>query len=289
MRRSSVLSLCIWMLSTRSVYAIDLLPGEAQAPRAGINYLQLIYQQSERGDYYRDGRKSRTDARISASQFQMRLGRTFEIDGQPAFASVLIPLDMRTEPKGALSNVGTVAGVGDLTAYLAYWPYANRETQTYFGTVAYVTAPTGAYDRYRALNPGGNRWSGDIQMGYQQTVWNRLIVMVAGDVFWYGKNKDYGQFSNTLEQKPIYSTQASLRYDLNSFYAIGASYFINAGGETSVNGIANSDRLLVRRYQLVGSVNCSFGRVILQYGGDLRTNNGYFENSRWLVRYIRPF
>lgn len=29
MRRSSVLSLGIWMLSTRSVYAIDLLPGEA--------------------------------------------------------------------------------------------------------------------------------------------------------------------------------------------------------------------------------------------------------------------
>ncbi|MBP9714362.1 MAG: transporter [Sterolibacterium sp.] len=277
------------LLPLASADAIDLLPGEGQAPPPGLNYFQLIHQQSERGDLYRHGQKLRSDTRISAAQTQVRLGHAFTIGKQPAYLCLQAPLDVRIVPKGALSGAGSVAGAGDLTAYLAYWPYANRQTQSYFGVVGYVTAPTGAYDRNRSLNPGSNRWSGDLQIGYQQPVLDRLTLMLVADVLWSGKNNDYGRASDTLQQGAIYATQTSLRYDFNPAYSLGISYLVNAGGKTTVNGVERDDRLQVYRYQVVGSATYSFGKIVVQYGGDLETSTGYFENSRWLVRYIRTF
>jgi hypothetical protein len=269
--------------------AIDLLPGEGQAPRPGSNYLQLIYQQSERGDFYRQGQKLRSDTRIASSQFQVRLGRSFALAGQPALAYLQIPVDNRIEPKAALANTEAVSGTGDITLILAYWPYANRQTQTYFGAAGYLTLPTGDYERHRSFNPGGNRWSGDIQLGYQQQLLDPLLVMLVADVLWSGKNNDYGSSAATLQQGALYSTQASLRYDINPRYSIGVSHFLHAGGETRINGMERNDRLQTHRYQLMSNINCAWGRLTLQYGGDIKTRNGYFEDRRWILRYTRVF
>ena len=49
------------------------------------------------------------------------------------------------------------------------------------------------------------------------------------------------------------------------------------------------DRIEVDRYLLTTSADLRFGRVSLQYGRDLRTRNGFFEEDRWLLRYTLLF
>ncbi|WP_020503497.1 hypothetical protein [Lamprocystis purpurea] len=45
----------------------------------------------------------------------------------------------------------------------------------------------------------------------------------------------------------------------------------------------------MRRYALTGLIKLPFGRLILQYGGDLKTGNGLFEDLRFAVRVLTIF
>jgi len=45
----------------------------------------------------------------------------------------------------------------------------------------------------------------------------------------------------------------------------------------------------VRRYALTGLIKLPFGRLILQFSGDLKTDNGLFEDQRFAVRVLTIF
>jgi hypothetical protein len=61
------------------------------------------------------------------------------------------------------------------------------------------------------------------------------------------------------------------------------------GGETTLNVVDKGDITQLQRYQLSGVAHFSFGRIILQYGGDIKTENGYFEDQRVILRYTAIF
>ncbi len=269
--------------------AIDLQPGEIRAPKAGGNLLLLTYQHSERGDYYRHGNKQAGNPEIDATQYQVRLGHSFELAEHPAFFYMQTPMGyVHSEQLPPPYKAGD-AGVGDTTFLLALWPYVNHEAQTYFAVGAYLTIPTGSYDNNRRLNMGANRYNAALQAGFQSSVYGPLSWQAALDAVWFGDNDEYGARQATLEQKVLYTGQAGLRYDFNSQYAIGATYFYTTGGETSVNGISGNDRARLQRYQLSAIGTYSFGRITLQYGKDLKTENGFIEDSRLLLRYSLLF
>ena len=56
-----------------------------------------------------------------------------------------------------------------------------------------------------------------------------------------------------------------------------------------MDGVDKNNQTQLHRYQLSGVANYSFGRIIVQYGSDLKTENGYFEDQRLLVRYLTIF
>ena len=116
--------------------------------------------------------------------------------------------------------------------------------------------------------------------------------MAALDTVWSGKNNDCGLAClnhQTLEQKPLYTLQSGLSYAINSTFSLATAYFYSVGGETSWDGVNKNNLTQLQRYQVSGIANFSFGRILLQYGGDLDTRNGYLEDSRWIMRYIKPF
>ncbi|MDO9365169.1 MAG: transporter [Methylotenera sp.] len=275
--------------------AIDLQPGEIRAPKAGLNIVQLSYQVSERGNKYTYGDKQAGEPEIHAAQFQVRVGRSFEIADSPALFYVQTPMGY-THPDGALSKIPSAregdSGVGDTSFLLAIWPYANREKKTYFALGAYLTLPTGSYSndrRFAFQNMGQNRYSSALQTGYQAPIVGALSWQGAIDAVWFGDNNDRGPTHATYSQKVLYTGQTGLRYDFNSSYAVGATYFYTTGGETSLNGVNQDDVTRLRRYQLTGIANYAFGRITLQYGGDIKTENGFIEDSRWILRYTKPF
>ncbi len=45
----------------------------------------------------------------------------------------------------------------------------------------------------------------------------------------------------------------------------------------------------MQRYTLSGMIKLPFGSLILQYGGDLKTDNGLFEDRRFAVRVLTIF
>lgn len=277
------------------VFAIDLQLGEVRAPKVGVNMLQLSYQLSNRGDKYTHGEKQAGEPQIHTSQFQVRVGRSFEIADHPALFFVQTPMGY-THPDGALSKIPSTregdSGIGDTNFLLAIWPYANRETHTYFGLGAYLTIPSGSYSndrRFAFQNMGQNRYSWALQAGYQAPVVGALSWQGAVDAVWFGDNDDRGPTHATYAQKVLYTGQAGLRYDFSPSYAIGATYFYTTGGETSLNGVNQEDVTRLQRYQLTGIANYSFGRIALQYGADIKTENGFIEGSRWILRYTKLF
>lgn len=279
---------CLALAGISPAHAVDLQPAEVRAPLPGLTSAQLFYQESERGDAFRQGHRQAGAPRLLTSMLTTRVGHSFEIDGHPAAFSVQAGSGS-VRPGGSLSAAPDDSGVTDTTLLLAVWPYANHQTETYFGVGAYLGLPTGSYDNRRSFNVGANRYNGALQAGFDTALVGRLHWMIAVDTVWFGQNSDFGPRHAELEQQNLRTVQSSLRYEFDSVWMLAAGYFNTEGGETSVNGVPRNDVTRLQRYQLSGIAALPFGRLTLQYGADLKTANGFIEDRRWGLRYSRVF
>jgi hypothetical protein len=143
----------VLILKSSFADAIDLQPNDARPPPLGINTIQLTYQHSERGDLYKNGIKTDTTRQISSDIYQWRLGHSFTIANQPAYFMRMCQWGA-VHPQKSFAGLSSDSGLGDTTFLLAFWPYANRETNRYFALGAYLSLPTGSYDKNRSFNVG---------------------------------------------------------------------------------------------------------------------------------------
>jgi hypothetical protein len=289
-RKASLWLVALMLLQASAVNAIDLQPNDARPPPPGITTLQVSYQHLERGDSYKSGAKVATDGRISSDIYFWRAGHSFELNSMPAYVYLAVPTGA-VHPQKSLAALGGDAGVGDTTLLLALWPYNNPETKTYLGVAAYLVLPTGSYDKNRYFNIGENVYKTALQAAYQQPIADKLNLMVALDALWAGDNSEFlyrGQ-QTKLEQNVQYNTQANVVYDLSPRYDIAASYYYTLGAESTINGIDQDNAKDLQRYQVFLNAKYSIGRLSLQYGSDIKTENGYFEGHRLIVRYMKAF
>lgn len=281
--------ICWFILSAPQLaWAVDLLPNDVIAPPPGIQQLQINYQRSERSDYYQNHRKALTGSEIVNTQTQLKYGRSFEISNLPAYFYVQAPLT-EISTSGSVASYSTNSGAGDTTFALALWPYANRESEKYVGLASYLTVPTGTYNSQQKLNAGDNRYKWALQAGYEQAIYKNINWMSAIDAVWFGENDDHATTHKTLKQKALYSAQTAAIYKFNSTYSVAAGYFYSVGGLTSLNGESQNDMTQSHRYQISGIATLPIGRLILQYGQEVKTRNGFIEDSRWIVRYSKYF
>jgi hypothetical protein len=280
------------MLQLKHAYAIDLQPNDVRAPPPGISSVQVTYQHSERGDYYVHGDKAITDRQIASDLYLWRAGYSFEIAEHPAYFYAQVPTGA-IHPQKSLASSGGDSGVGDTTLLLAFWPYSNRETQTYFAVGAYLSLPTGSYDKNRYFNVGENVYKTALQVAYQQPITDKLNVMGALDVVWTGNNTEYrlpGSASiGRLEQSAQYNAQAVLNYALTPTYDLAVGYYYSLGAEATINGLNQDNEKDLHRYQLFATAKYPIGKFTAQYGSDIKTENGYFEDHRFMLRYMKAF
>ena len=269
-------------------WAIDLQPGEIKAPAPDMQYVQTTYQFSEKGAKYSHGQKLPSNTQINTSQIILRYAKSYEAINRPGIFYIQTPVGY-AHPGGSLSAYQGDSGVGDTTLALGFWPYANKDTATYLAIGGYLFIPTGSYSNQRSFNVGDNRYKFALQTGVQTTVVDKLQWLIAVDGLWYGDNDEYGVTNARLTQKPLYSAQTGLIYDLNKTFSVAGSYFYSQGGETRVNDISKNDTTQSKRFQISGIARTSIGKITLQYGRDLKTDNGYIENNRFIVRYTKPF
>jgi hypothetical protein len=276
------------------VQAIDLLPGDIVAPNTGNKQFLLSYLSSERNDLYKNNSVTR-GLGIKSEQIQIRTAWTFEVDKYPA-AFTLQLNNGSIQSNGSLSAFSGSSGLGDTTLLFALWPYADRDKGEYVALGTYLTVPTGDYQPKASLNLGANRYAYTIQLGYQRSLFSSLQWMTAIDASWFNSNGQYRRLFRpadtniyTLDQKTLYGLQTGMRYIINDAYSVSAMYFRTVGGEEMIDGIDENNRTDLHRYQLSGSAQLPVGRLILQYGGDIKTQNGFYETSRVILRYITAF
>jgi hypothetical protein len=267
-----------------SAWAIDLQPGDATAPPAGLRSVQLSYLNAER--------VGANNAKLNQTQVQFRYIQSFELNNQPALLYLHTGTG-KTEPAGALAPYQADNGMIDTTVVLAYWPYVDRASKTFVAVAAYLISPTGSYSSDREFNMGENRYRWAGQIAYQTRIAPDLDWMSAFDTLWFGKNdasKSLGDDGvGTLEQKALYSAQTGLLYHLNQRYSVAASYFYTEGGETVFNGAARNNSIKSHRYQVSAIRNTSIGRFTLQYGQDIDNNAALEDKQRIFLRYTKFF
>ena len=276
------------------VLAIDLVPGDIVAPKPGAKQFLLSYLSSERNDLYKNNVVT-SGLGIKSEQMQIRTAWTFEVDKYPA--AITLQLNNGSiQSTGSLSAFSGSSGLGDTTLLFALWPYADRDKGEYLALGTYLTVPTGDYQPKAGLNLGANRYAYAIQMGYQKSLFSSLQWMTAIDASWFDSNKQYRTLFvptdtviHTLDQKTLYALQTGLRYMINDAYSISAMYFHTVGGEEIIDGSNKNNRTDLHRYQLTGSAQLPVGRLILQCGGDIKTQNGFYETSRVILRYVTAF
>ena len=268
-------------------FAIDLQPGEVKAPLGTFYAAQMSYVYVEKGDKYSHGSKESNTSNINQNAFLLRLSHAFEINQIPAVLYAQSSMNHLSNniPTDANSN-----GIGDTTLVFALWPYIDRAKEEYLGMAAYLTIPTGDYDRNRAFNIGSNIYQTALQAGYQRKLVDNINWMTALDVTLSGDNKQYYQpLGNKLEKDPLYNFQTGLQYVINPTYSMAMTYFYGVGGETTLDGVDRGDITKTHRYQLTGIGVYNFGRLTLQYGSEFANENSFIEDHRLIARYSFKF
>lgn len=275
--------------------AVDLVPQDVVPPPPGLTTVQLSYSASVRGDLFREGKRQASDTRLDLDAIALRIGRTFQWRQKPAYVRVDVARG-RIDPGGSLQSFDANSGIGDLNLMLAAWPYVDRDAERYVGVAAYLRLPTGAYDPRKTIglntNIGQNRLAGALQAGYGQRLVGPLAWMIAGDVAVFGDNDEYfgpNPQASTFSQRPIFSTQTALTYQLNPSASLGLSYFYNSGGETRLGQSDWHNRIDLHRYGVTAQIRLPVGRLTIEYGGDITTHSGLLEETRWAVRLSTAF
>ena len=269
-------------------FAIDLQPGEIKAPLGTFYAAQMSYVYVEKGDKYSHGSKTSNTSNINQDAFLLRLSHAFEVNQMPAVVYAQSSIN-HLENRDVLNVVNTNSnGIGDTTLVFALWPYVDRTKEEYLGMAAYLTIPTGDYDRNRAFNIGSNIYQTALQAGYQRKLVDNINWVAALDTVLSAYNNQY-LGSGKLEKDPLYNFQTGLQYIINPTYSMSMTYFYSVGGETTWNDIDQGNITKTHRYQLTGIGVYNFGRLTLQYGSEFANENSYIEDHRLIARYSFKF
>lgn len=288
-----IVLILISLICSRLSNAIDLQPGEVVPPKQETSILQSSISYSERGDFYKNGEKISTSSEIKSVNYIVRIAQSFYIQEIPAVVYAQTPagyVHVKNSPTSpAMTNTNGDSGLGDSSLAFAIWPYVNHESNKFFGIAAYLTLPSGSYSNQRLFNMGGNRYQYALQTGYQQQILSKVHWIIAWDALHSTDNEEYLPIRLKQEQAPIYTTQTGLKYDLSQRYSLTGMYFYTHGGQTTLNNTDMNDELSLHRYQLSAQGNFDFGRFLLQYGGDIKTENKFKEDHRIIFRYTFRF
>lgn len=233
--------------------ALGEAPAVAQSvePRAyapapvGTNFLILAAARA-RGPLETDPALPLSDFDLHAKGVLLGYSRAINVLGKSAKVDVVLPY-------GKLTGDATFLGIPVERRVTGFSDPAARLTVLFHGAPAMTTPdflayrqdlligasvqvslPVGKYDRTKLLNLGSHRWAVKPELGISKR-WGKWTLETATGATFFGANDEFlGDHRRT--QKPIYSGQAHLIYEISrgAWVAGNVSYF--TGGESSIDG-----------------------------------------------------
>lgn len=188
-----------------------------------------------------------SDVDLKVKAVALAYARSFDLFGKSAKFDVIVPL---AKLKGQATYFGqpierNVTGFSDPLARLTILfhgaPAMNAEQfrdyrqDLLLGASVQVSIPVGQYDEERLLNLGGHRWTIKPELGAAKS-WGKWTVEAAAGMTFYTTNNDFFG-GHERSQKPIYSAQSHVIYNVapGTWIAANLSWF--GGGRTSIDGI----------------------------------------------------
>jgi hypothetical protein len=281
------LTACLFQMPAAN--AIDLDPGDYESAPAGVSVGLLYYQHATRNKAYAGGNVALRNAQFDSDVGIARFVHYMKLGDYLIAPQVLLPFG-QLRAGGNLSALGSNSGLGDVILAAPLWLINNPEQRNFFAVTPYLFAPTGNYDRNRALNLGENRWKFNLQAGYVTAISKSWSFDLSGDVMVFGKNSDLAAPGARLEQDPLYQVQGYLKYHWTDATRLAAGLSHSFGGETQVNGVAQNDRAKTTKVMLNWSTFVDQKNALMVgIGKDLRVENGLQENARVNLRYLHIF
>jgi len=265
-------------------------PGDYTPLPAGVNLAILYGQYATRDAAYTDGNKSSADAGLDTTIGLARFVHYMNIGGIIVDPQLIVPFGKveLKEPFGPLQPTSE-SGVGDPIIGATAWFHNNPDDQEWAGLSAFVSVPVGQYDEDKGpVNIGENRWKGIFQAAYVKHLSNSVVLDLIAEYSVYGNNDDF--LGLKREQEDAQSLQGHLRYLLPEQSHIALSYYHSFGGETTVGGLKQDDRVNTNRWMATYATFID-PTVQLQFqaGQDIHVENGFKEDTRVNLRVLKVF
>lgn len=272
-----------------SAQALDVDAGDYTALPSGTNLGLVYYQHTERTALYAGGHRAPGKAGLDSDVAILRGVHFMEIGGFTIDPQFILPFGRLNAQDDLAPVLGKGSGVGDLLVGGTLW--TNKPTEkTHLGFSAFVSLPTGGYDRNKMLNLGENRWKLILQTGYIKPLTDSLTLDLVGDVTLHGRNDDFGPSGQRMKQRPLYLAQSWLRYHFSSASDLRLGLAKSYGGRTEIDGADQDDKLSTTRFAIGGS---HFLTPTLQlmgtYGRDISVRQGFKEADRFQLRLLKIF
>lgn len=289
--KSSALLLAAGLFSgTAQSAEIATDPGDYTPLPEGVN-LGILYGQYATSDAaYADGDKALAEAGLDTTIGLARFVHYMDIGGIIVDPQIIVPFGKveLTEPFGPLQPTSE-SGVGDPIIGATAWFHNNPDDQEWAGLSAFVSVPVGQYDEDKGpVNIGENRWKGIFQAAYVKHLSNSVVLDLIAEYSVYGDNDDFLGFKR--EQEDAQSLQGHLRYLLSKQSHIALSYYHSFGGETTVGGLEQDDRVNTNRWLATYATFVDpTVQLQVQAGQDIDVENGFKEDTRVNFRVLKVF
>jgi hypothetical protein len=242
--------LAVFLLAATQTSAAELEPRAYVNTPPGINFLIAGYVYSD-GGLSLAASSPLKDANLQIHTGILAYARTLDVWGKSAKFDVIVPYaDLSgTANVGGQQRERHVSGFVDPrfrfsvnffgAPVLSMEEFATYQPDLLMGASVQVSAPLGKYDSDKLVNLGANRWYIKPDIGVSKT-WGSLTLELSAGVTIYTRNDDY-YGGKTLDQDPVYSTQAHITYDFSKglWFALDGTY--DYGGRTTVNGVRGDD------------------------------------------------
>lgn len=275
---------------SKSIYALEIGPGDYEPIPAGMTAFLTYYQHAERKDFYNNGHKVSDNSKLRSDVAILRLihsvGLSDNLVVQPQF---VLPYG-QLHAGGDSDALGQATGVGDLILGAPFIWTLPTERKDIVSIAPFIYLPTGDYDHDRGLNFGDNRWRFLLQGVYIHHFSDTWALDAAADVSWATDNDEYGPTKIQSEQKTRYEYQTHLRYSVNNALSIAVGAGHIRGAENSFEDASQNDELrttyarLTFTYFIEPTI-----QLQAQLGKDLEVDQGSKEASRINLRFTKVF
>ena len=253
-------------------------PRDAIPLPGGTNAVLFYYRNISGNQYNVNGNTAFKDAELTANLGIGRYVHYWAIDKWTIAVNLIQPFgNLHTEL--AASGIDQMSsGLGDTTGNVTAWYplILEKDNMFWMGAAFYLTAPTGQYDQDKIINLGANRWNYRFEVA--PVIWLKgpFTLEVLGNVDIYTDNDKFTANSLTLAQDPVWSALTHVTYNITKDFWIGGSYFYHTGGETSINGVKQNDKITEQKLMFTtGFMITPQTQLLLQYAQDVVMDNGF--------------